>query len=220
MYPRNIVNAAQQKGIDILGICDHNSCENVIGVKKAAEYERLYVIGGMEITSAEEVHILALFDHRADLLAMQQSVYDHLPGLNHESRFGDQVVVDEHDEVLTFNQRLLIGTTELSVNDIVNRIHKLHGLAIASHIDREGFGIIGQLGFIPPGLPLDAVEVSNPSRIEEFQALSFPMIISSDAHKIDDLGRNITQFYMEDVTLEEMKKALLGEDMRKVSIEN
>ena len=87
-----------------------------------------------------------------------------------------------------------------------------------AHIDREGFSIIGQLGFIPPGLPLDAVEISHPARIKEFQELTFPIITSSDAHKVNDIGKNFTQFFMEDVTLEEMKKSLLKKDGRKVII--
>ncbi len=218
MSPRNIVKAAKQNGIEIAGICDHNSCENVPGVTRSAEKEGLHVIGGMEITSAEEVHILALFDHEEQLLSMQKIVYDHLPGLNDERRFGEQVVVNEDDEVLDFNQRLLIGATELSIDDIVNRIHALNGLAIASHIDREGFSIIGQLGFIPQGLPLDAVEVSTKAKMVDFQDLSFPLITSSDAHKLDDIGRSFTHFFMEDVTLDEMKKSLLGKDGRKVRL--
>jgi PHP family Zn ribbon phosphoesterase len=218
MYPRNIVKAAKQKGLDILGICDHNSCENVPWVIRSAEKEALHVIGGMEITSSEEVHILALFDNHKQLFAMQKIVYDNLFGPNNEKRFGEQVVVNDHDEVLDFNQRLLIGATELPLDDIVSTVHRLNGLAIASHIDREGFSLIAQLGFIPPGLPLDAVEVSNKAKIADFTGLAFPLITSSDAHKLDDIGRNLTQFFMEDVTLEEIKKSLLGKDGRKVFI--
>jgi predicted metal-dependent phosphoesterase TrpH len=218
MSPKNIARTAKEHGIDILGICDHNSCENVPGVKKSAEREGLNVIGGMEITSSEEVHILALFDNEEKLLSMQQIVYDNLYGLNDEQRFGEQVVANEDDEVLDFNQRLLIGATGLSVDNIVNTIHELNGLAIASHIDRESFSIIGQLGFIPQGLQLDAVEVSASGNVEDFTDISFPIITSSDAHKLEDIGSSVTHFFMEDANLEEMKKSLLGQDGRKVII--
>lgn len=218
MSPQRIVKTAKQKGLDIIGICDHNSSENVPGAKKSAEKEALHVIGGMEITSAEEVHILAVFDDDAALLTMQTLVYENLSGLNDEKRFGDQVIANEHDEVLGFNEKLLIGTTDLPLAAIVRRVHELNGLAIASHIDREGFGIIGQLGFIPPGLLLDAVEISHRGNIADFTDLSFPIITSSDAHKLDDIGRKVTRFVMKDVTFEELKKALNGEDDRKVII--
>lgn len=216
MSPRSVIKAARRQGLDIIGICDHNSCENVPGAKKSAARAGLHVIGGMEITSAEEVHILALFDHDSALLAMQSIVYAHLPGLNDERRFGDQVVVNEDDEVLGFNEKLLIGATELSLKEIVTNIHELNGLAIAAHIDREGFGILGQLGFIPPGLPLDAVEVSYRGNIADYAELSFPIVSSSDAHQLDKIGMSATQFLMEDVTIAELKKALAGKDGRHV----
>jgi PHP family Zn ribbon phosphoesterase len=218
MSPKNIARTAKKNGIDILGICDHNSCENVPGVKRSAEREGLNAIGGMEITSSEEVHILALFDDEENLFSLQKIIYDHLPGLNDEKRFGEQVVANEDDEVIDFNERLLIGATELSVDNIVNTIHTLNGLAIASHIDRESFGIIGQLGFIPQGLQLDAVEISAKGKVEDFKNVSFPIMTSSDAHKLDDIGSSFTRFFMEEVNLEEMKKSLLGKDGRKVIV--
>jgi PHP family Zn ribbon phosphoesterase len=215
MYPGNIVKRALEQQLDILAICDHNSAENVQWVKKAVKNAPLHVLGGMEISSAEEVHVLALFERDEDLLAMQDLVYDNLPGLNNQKYFGDQVVVNDLDEVLEFNQHLLIGATLIAVDDIVEQIHAHHGLAIASHIDREGFGIIGQLGFIPPGLPLDALEISDPARLDEFVDLGYPVISSSDAHELKHMGRNVSRFTMEEVTLAEMKKALLGEEGRK-----
>lgn len=218
MSPKNIARTAREQGIHLLGICDHNSCENVPGVKRSAEREGLNAIGGMEITSSEEVHILALFDDEENLFALQKIIYEHLPGLNDEKRFGEQVVANENDEVIDFNTRLLIGATELSVDNIVHTIHELNGLAVASHIDRESFSIIGQLGFIPQGLQLDAVEISAKGKMEDFKDISFPIITSSDAHKLDDIGSTFTRFFMKEINLEEIKKSLLGQNGRKVII--
>ncbi len=215
MSPKSIVKEAVQKEIDIAGICDHNSCENVPGVSGAARELPLHIIGGMEVTSREEVHILALFDNQEQLDHMQREVYGHLPGVNDEERFGEQVAANERDEVLGFNRRLLIGATTLSVEDIVQIIHRFEGLAIASHIDRECFGIIGQLGFIPDELELDAVEVSAAGNIENFTGSRLPVITSSDAHRIEDIGRSVTRFFIEAVNLREIKKAFLEEDGRK-----
>ena len=144
----------------MIGICDHNSAENVACAKKVGEKEGLTVIGGIEVTSQEEVHILALFSEDRDLFELADLIYENLPGINDERVFGEQIVVNEDDEVLGFNKRLLIGATVLPLRQIVDRIHSLSGLAIAPHIDRESFGIIGQLGFIPDGLELDGLEVS------------------------------------------------------------
>lgn len=218
MSPRNIVREAIKRGLDIIGICDHNSAENVPYVKKSAENKGLTIIGGMEVTSREEVHILGLFDNEEALFAMQQIIYDNLPGSNDEKRYGDQVVVNENDEVMDFNRRLLIGATELSIESIINRIHELHGLAIAAHVDRESFSLISQLGFIPEGLAVNALEVSRKEKTGDFKNSGFPIVAFSDAHFLNDIGKRFTNFFMERVNLEEIRKSLGGEANRKVKV--
>lgn len=218
MSPRNIVEEAKRKGLQIIGICDHNSAENVPGVVKTAEKEGIRVIGGMEVTSKEEVHILALFDARDTLLSLQELVYENLHGTNNEKFYGEQVIVNEDDEVLGFSTKLLIGSTDITIERLVDLIHERDGLAIAAHVERESFGIIGQLGFIPHGLPLDALEIVDPSRREGMlQRETFPFITSSDAHSLEDVGKRYTTFFMEKMCLGELKKCLRrenGRDMR------
>lgn len=222
MTPRGIVEKAASLGINIIAVCDHNSVENVEVTKNLAKKKGINAIAGIEINSSEEVHILGLFGDMDSALKMQVIVYENLqPGENDEEAFGMQVVVNEIDEVLGFNKRLLIGATNLSVNRIVELIHSLNGIAIAAHIDREGFGIIGQLGFIPPELKFDALEISY--RIEPNEALikfdsyrHIPLITSSDAHMIEDIGRGTTGFLMHHSTFEELYMALKGINGRKV----
>jgi len=103
----------------------------------------------------------------------------------------------------------------------VELIHSFNGLAVASHIDREGFGIIGQLGFIPEGVEFDALEISCRTSIDEAHARfglyrNFPWITSSDAHRLEDIGRKTTGFIMEHATFDEMRLALRGVEGRKV----
>jgi len=131
MVPGVIVEEALRKGLQAIGICDHNAAENVPAVRKAAEKKRIAVLGGMEITSQEEVHVLALFDDDEKLFELQEKVYENLPGLNDEKAFGEQTVVNEKDEVVDVNQRLLIGATTLPLERIVEMIRSLSGLAIA-----------------------------------------------------------------------------------------
>ena len=96
MNPREIVEAARGKGIDIIAITDHNSAENVEAVRGAALGKGVTVLGGMEVTSSEEVHLLALFAEREQLLRMQDIVYENLPsGENDERLYGRQVIVNE-----------------------------------------------------------------------------------------------------------------------------
>jgi hypothetical protein len=219
MSPTGIAEQAKIKEIDILGICDHNSSENVPALIKAAQKHEIVVLPGMEVTSQEEVHILALFDELESALKLQEIIYAHLDGENDEDTFGMQVVVNEEDEVLGFNNKLLIGASTLPVEEVVNTIHSLDGLAIASHIDREGFSLIGQLGFIPEGLALDALEISPAityqDAMEKFSP-PFPLTCSSDAHFIADIGKGTTSFYIKEGTTHEIKKALMNAEGRKI----
>ncbi|MDM8538565.1 PHP domain-containing protein, partial [Desulfobacterales bacterium HSG17] len=160
MSPKNIVEKSCEKGLDIIAVCDHNSVENAEAVIRAGKNQNLHVLPGMEICSKEEVHILAVFKTIEQGLIMQEYIYAHLPGNNKPDYFGYQVIVDENDMVIGENPRLLIGATTLGLKDIVEKTKSIGGLSIAAHVDRKGFGLITQLGFIPPDLALDAVEVS------------------------------------------------------------
>ena len=211
MSPLAIVKRAQALGVDILGICDHNSAENAPAVLEAARRHGVHVLPGMEVTSSEEVHILALFDEVEPARKLQETVYRHLPGENDEKTFGMQVIANADDEVLGFNQKLLIGATTLGVEEIVKNVHSLQGLAIAAHIDRESYSLIGQLGFVPDDLPLDALEISPGISHDEAvrrYAPSLPLVQSSDAHKEEEIGRCRTVFLVEEASIEEIRKAL------------
>jgi len=216
MLATAIVKQAKKVGLDMIGICDHNSAENVAAVVKAGAREGLSVIGGIEITSCEEVHILGLFSTECNLMNLQDLVYENLSGENDEQAFGPQTIVDEWDYGVGTNHRLLIGATTLTVEQIVEAIHQQSGIAIASHVDRERFSLIGQLGFIPERLSLDALELSNPSSTR--QGYNYPVVTFSDAHFLEDIGKNSTCFMIEDVSIDEIKKALHNDMGRRVIV--
>lgn len=222
MTPQTIVKACLEKKLDVIAICDHNSAENVLAVTKVAESTDLKVLPGMEITTVEEVHVLAIFDQWDQVLKLQEDVYSHLlSGENDEDLFGIQVVANELDEVEKIIDKLLIGGTTISLDVLVEKIHHLGGLAISSHVDRQGFSIVGQLGMIPEYLPLDALEISPASSVDHVRqtcmgAEHFPLITASDAHRLDEIGRTCTCFYVESPSVDEFRKALRGKDHRMV----
>ncbi len=219
MSPKGILTSAKNKEIDIIGICDHNSSENSLAVMNVAQKMNIHVLPGMEVTSQEEVHVLGLFDDIKNTLKLQEYVYGNLPGKNDEEAFGMQVIVNEKEEALGFNDKLLIGATTIPLDDVIRMIHSFNGIAIASHIDRDSFSIISQLGFIPENLELDAMEISPHITFEEankrFKNI-YPITCSSDAHYPDDIGKGFTTFLLEDVSVAEMKMALENKDGRKL----
>ncbi|HPW68456.1 MAG: PHP domain-containing protein [Deltaproteobacteria bacterium] len=219
MHPRALVDEALAQGLDIIAVCDHNSSENVPYVMRAARGTALCVIPGMEICTREEAHVLALFGEQAQLSLLQDYIYANLHGLNDEDAFGLQPIVNETGEVEGFNERLLIGAADIPLEDLVGRIHEYSGLAIAAHIDRPSFSVIGQLGFIPPHVPFDALEISARLGIrggrERFPELSgYPFITSSDAHFIPDIGAACTRMVLKEPCFAEVAMALKRQEGR------
>jgi hypothetical protein len=221
MSPRKIAAQARKQGVALIAICDHNSAENVPAVMKAAGEARIAVLPGMEICTCEEIHLLAIFDNLDSVELMQALVYSHLAGRNDPDVFGMQVIANEIDEVIGFQDKLLIGATTLTVDEVVEEIHKRGGVAVASHIDRESYSVISQLGFIPENLHFDALELSRYIRTEEARnrfagSRNEPFIRNSDAHFLEDIGLNTCEYMMEAPTLSEICKALTGENGRMV----
>jgi len=213
MVPSAIVRQARAAGLDMIGICDHNSAENVAAVARAGERASISVIPGIEITSREEVHVVGLFPGEQEARRAQAVVDRSLVGENDEAAFGPQTIVDEWDRPTGRSRKLLIGATRLALEEVVAAVHDCGGLAVAAHIDRERFGLVGQLGFIPEGLKLDAVEVSPGASRRAWN--DFPVITSSDAHCLKDVGRGSTWFFAEDASLAEIGRALREEDGRR-----
>lgn len=223
MSPRDIVAKSCELGLHIIAICDHNSMENAAAAMAAGESTGLCVIPGMEICSREEVHVLGLFETLDQAAKMQETVYANLPGTNDAELWGTQVVANEKNEVVCENQRLLIGATTLYLDAIVDAVHALGGLCIASHVDRPSFSVISNLGFIPPDVKFDALEVSYRVPLSEaYHRIPgierFACITSSDAHFIKDIGRAWTRFRLEAPSLQEIQYAFQGIDSRRIEV--
>ena len=221
MSPKKIIEKSREQQLDLIAICDHNTAENVAVILREGARQGIAVLPGMEICSREEVHLVTLFKEIEDALKMQEFIYAHLPGKNQPEVFGHQIVADQNDRVLGENDRLLIGATQLSLKDIVSRAHLFGGICISSHVDRPSYSLIGQLGFIPQDLDLDAVEVSfrvplNKASSEVPGIRDYPCVTASDAHFLQDIGKAWTEFFLAAPTLEEIRMALVGAEGRKI----
>jgi predicted metal-dependent phosphoesterase TrpH len=221
MSPKRIVERAVEEQLDIIALCDHNSAENVEASMRAGMQHGLRVLPGMEINTREEVHTLAIFETASQALAMQEIIYQRMRGTNRPDVFGDQVIANEFDEVEGFNDRLLIGAVNLGFRDVIKEVRRLGGLTIASHVDRPSYSLLSQLGFIPPDVDLDALEIFHKNKREEMcrdvpGMRDLPLVSSSDAHFLSDIGRSHTVFFLEAPSVEEIRMAFSGKSGRRV----
>ena len=223
MIPPLIVQTALNHGLNLIAITDHNAGENAAAVIKAAEGQDIKVLPGMELQTKEEVHAICLFDTLEQLAELQKLVDRTLLDVpNNIEFFGEQFIVDETGEFIQRKERLLINSTELSFDDAFHHVTDLGGLFIPAHINRKAYGLIYHLGFIPPGLKIEALEISRhitvESAIEAFPEIQpYPLIQSGDVHYLDDfLGVN--RFLLEEPSIQELISAFRGENGREFQL--
>ncbi len=219
MLPPLIVQEALERGINLIAVTDHNASANVSAVQKAAEGTALIVMPGMELQTREEVHLLCLFDSLDQLADWQVQVDRSLPDLkNDPEHFGDQFIVDETGEFLRREERLLLTSTSFSIEAVFAAVNQLGGMVIPAHVDRAAFGLFPVLGFIPAGLPVEALEISSRLPAEAAtkvhpQLAEYPLLVGGDAHILDQiLGANLFELVSPEVS--ELRLALTGKSGR------
>lgn len=206
MSPRVIVARAQQAGLDCIALTDHSCGANLPAFADACAQAGMPCLFGLEISSSEEVHVLALFDQLEPAVRFGKTAYDALPSLlNDPERFGEQPVVTADEEVVGFADKLLINGTSISFFDLVPMILDAGALCIPSHIDRDMCGAISHLGFLPD-LPYDAVEVVG--QLDPDIARRWPVVRFSDAHHPDQIARRFTEIETGAFTVPALRKAL------------
>ncbi|MCR4441030.1 MAG: PHP domain-containing protein [Peptococcaceae bacterium] len=219
MTPPAVLERALALGYDALAVTDHNTAENVVAFMEKGREKGIIVIPGMELQTREDVHLVCLFDRLGQVLDLQETVYDKLPPLANKCGLGEQVLVDKEGNRTGWLERLLLVGTDLSVEKAVDEVHRLGGICIASHLDRQAFSLWGHLGKIPPDLALDGGELTprlprSPLLLKELQERRLTCVVSSDAHYLADMTFPRCFAFMAECTVGEIKKALKGKDGR------
>jgi predicted metal-dependent phosphoesterase TrpH len=179
----------------MISVTDHNTSAHVPLVSRLAETCGVTVVPGMEVTTREEVHVLAYFAELAGLEEFQQAVDNALPQAENDTEhFGWQVIYDADDEIVDVDGRLRQMGTSLGLEEVVERVHAAGGVAVPAHVYRTRNSLTSQLGFINPDDSYDALEVSVRSWRQRDLRLGdviagFPAIAGSDAHFVEDIGR-------------------------------
>lgn len=223
MSPENIISEAEKKSIDIIGITDHNSTRHCKLISRLAAKRGIFTMMGAEVTTKEEVHCLTFFENTDTLDLFQGFLEKHLPDvLNKPDIFGDQVEVDENEQIIFTETRLLSNAIDVSIDELQEFIKANNGIFIPAHIDRMKNGIYSQLGFLPLDLKADALEVSWRNSRSSFAAgkpelADHRLITNSDAHITYDIGRALTEYWLEHPSFAEMKMALNNLNGRRIA---
>lgn len=224
MSPVRIITEAEKKGLDIIGITDHNCTRHGKIIKKIGHKHGIFVLIGAEVTTREEIHCLAFFEEEDDLRLFQKFLDSNLPDIENDPvRFGYQVQVDENDIIVYEEKKLLINAISKTLEEVEEFVHSLGGIFIPAHIDRMKNSIFSQLGFMPPDLKVDALEVSRKTTVSDFrenhpELAKYKMIASSDAHYPEDIGCCCTCFEMEKISFQEIRMTIAGINGRRICV--
>lgn len=191
---------AKISGIDILALTDHNSTKNCPAFFEAAKKHAIIPIAGMELTTAEDIHVVCLFEALEDAMRFDEFVdKNRIKFKNKPQIFGYQQVLDGEDKLLYQVEDLLINATSISISDVLEITESFGGVCYPAHIDRESNGIISVLGTLPEDIAFNYYELNERQSIEQYsKKYNIPkdrFIISSDSHYLTDI-RDKENFFL------------------------
>ncbi len=226
MTPNNIINMALLKGLDIIAVTDHNAAGNIRPLAELGKQRQIIVIPGMEIESAEEVHILSLFPDIDTAEHVQDVIRTSLPGIPcREDIFGEQRLMNINDEVTGHREDLLITASSYSTEAIFQLVREAGGIPVPAHIDRSSYSVLSNLGEIPEDLSAVYIELSASCDADAFlndhpELKGYPMLRNSDAHYLWDMSERVHYIRTDtQITDAEGLIALLKDSQREFSIE-
>ena len=212
MTPATIAGLASLGGLDIAALTDHNTCGNCAAFLRACEAYGVVGIPGMELTTAEDVHLLCLFSELSDAEAFSEAVAAQRVRIaNRPDIFGHQYYMNEDDGITGEEPDLLINATELFLSDAASLVRAFHGVPVPAHADKASNGIIAMLGALPADCGFKTVEYTAEYAPDAPGAEGLFRICDSDAHYPQDIrdGESASFMRLPGETPEEIRMALL-----------
>lgn len=201
MSPKKIVETLVAKGIKVAALTDHNTSMNTPAFAKLCRQNGIAALYGMEAQTAEELHVLTLFNDEKTAMDFCKSWYDLLPNIiNKPEVTGDQVYVDENDDIIDIVEKYLITSAPVTLDELEKKAHELGGLVIPAHVDRPSFSMTSQFGLVTDG-NWDAVEFVKTENANTMLPSAYPVTTSSDAHYEEHIGRRAFELDIGEVPL-------------------
>lgn len=190
--PANLAGMCALAGLEIAALTDHNTCGNCRAFMKAAAACGILALPGMELTTAEEVHVVCLFpdpDRADDFSALVRKRLPPIP--NKRDIFGPQVLMDSGDGVLGEETAFLAGATDIGVYQAASLAESFGGVAFPAHIDRPSFSLLANLGLWDPDMGFPLAELSGrcpPELLKRPDLRGVRFVTDSDAHYLDQIS--------------------------------
>jgi len=208
--PDSIAGMGELNGLDIMALTDHNTCKNCPAFFEAAVRHGILPVAGMELTTAEDIHVVCLFENLSNALKFDEAIASRRILIeNRTDIFGNQLICDSEDNVVGEEKFLLSNATTVSLDEAPSLVESFGGICYPAHIDREANGVIAVLGAFPETPKFYCAEFHNREKINDYaddiEFGSDKIIISSDAHFLWDIKEKLDY-----LTLDEIPKGSLN----------
>lgn len=193
MTPSSIAGIATLAGINIMALTDHNTVKNCPAFFTAAKAYGVIPIAGMELTTAEDIHIVCLFEKLEKALEFGDAVDKRRILIkNKVAIFGDQLIMDAEDNVIGTDEYLLSNATNITIDEVPDLVRAYDGVCFPAHIDRSANSVTAILGTFPELPYFGLAELHDSERaaecLENYPILKDRMLLySSDAHYMWDI---------------------------------
>ncbi len=207
MTPATIAGMAKLAGADIIAITDHNCARNLPAAKKACEAYGVRLLPGIEVNTAEEIHLLCYFAAVETALQFGEMLYQALPDFPYDPAvWGKQLVMDENDVVIDTVDKLLTGAVSMDIYAVKAACEALGGIAVPAHVEKDSYSLLAVLGFVPDDLSFCAFEAKHPEKLVPLIARGLlpadcEIISSSDAHCLADIAADLHELSEQSVLL-------------------
>ena len=187
--PDSIAGMGELNGLDIMALTDHNTAKNCPAFFKAAQRHGIIPLGGMELTTAEDIHMVCLFDKLDNAMAFGEFIESRrIPIKNRTDIFGNQLICDDEDNIIGTEENLLTNATTVSLEEAPEAVERFGGVCYPAHIDRQANGIIAVLGAFPEKPYFPVCEVHDSEKTDEYaERYGKRIVSSSDAHYLWDI---------------------------------
>lgn len=189
--PANLAGMCALAGLDVIALTDHNTAGNCAAFCRAAERRGLLALPGMELTTAEEAHVVCLFPDTAAAEEFGALVRTRLPPVKNKAAiYGPQILMDGEDIVLGEEDAFLAGATSIGIYETADLVRSFDGLAYPAHIDRPSFSLLANLGLWDPDMGFPLAEVSRncpPDLFGRPDLAGVRHITACDAHYLEQI---------------------------------
>ena len=190
--PNNLAGMAFLNGVRIMALTDHNTARNCPAFFEAAARYGVIPIAGMELTTAEDIHAVCLFETLEDALAFNDEIDTRrIRVKNRPEIFGEQLILDGEDNIVGSEEDLLINATTVALDEAPALAAAFGGICYPAHIDRPANGAIEILGDFPHYAGFRLAELHDRDKADEYVRTygleGIRLLFSSDAHYLEQL---------------------------------